>query len=210
MHDPIRPAGRPGRRHRAPPVNDPRPDSTAALLQRVQEGDELARERLLGRYVPILRRWAHGRLPARSRGLADTDDLVQITLLRVLKQLHRFESRHEGAFLAYLRRILLNAMRDEIARARTRGDQQPVPETLPDPGRSPLEAALGRDLLERYDAAFARLGEEQQEAVFMRIEMGFSYEQVAEALGKSSANTARMVVARAIARLAATMEDPRG
>ena len=191
-------------------MTDPPPDSTAALLQRVQAGDAAARERLLGRYVPILRRWAHGRMPARSRGLADTDDLVQITLLRVLKQLHRFESRHEGAFLAYLRRILLNAMRDEIARAKTRGDQQPLPETLPDPGASPLEKALGRDTLERYDAAFARLGEEQQEAVFMRIEMGFGYEQIAEALGKNSANTARMVVARAIARLAEAMEEPRG
>lgn len=186
------------------------PESTAALLQRIQAGDDAARERLLARYVPILRRWASGRLPARSRGLSDTDDLVQITLLRVLKQLHRFESRHEGAFLAYLRRILMNAMRDEIQRAKTRGQQQPVPEGLADSGRSPLELALGRDTLERYDAAFARLGEEQQEAVFMRIEMGFTYEQIAEALGKPSANTARMVVARAIARLAGAMEDPRG
>lgn len=191
-------------------MREPGPESTAALLQRVRSGDAAARERLLARYVPILRAWAHGRLPVHARGLSDTDDLVQITLLRVLKQLQRFESRHEGAFLAYLRRILLNAMRDQIQRARTRGVQLQVPESLPDSGASPLELALGRDTLERYDAAFARLGEEQQEAVFMRVEMGCSYEQIAEALGKSSANTARMVVSRAIARLAQAMEEYRG
>jgi len=186
------------------------PESTAALLQRIRGGDESARERLLERYLPVLRRWAHGRLPARARGFADTDDLVQITLLRVLKQLERFEPRHEGAFLAYLRRILINAMRNEIARAATRGQQEEVGEGLPDPGPSPLESMLGRDMIDRYEAAFALLGEEQQEAVFMRVEMGLTYEQIGEAMGKNSANAARMMVARAIARLAETMEEPRG
>jgi RNA polymerase sigma-70 factor (ECF subfamily) len=186
------------------------PESTAILLQRIRGGDAAARDRLLARYLPLLRRWAHGRLPGKARGFADTDDLVQITLLRVLKQLERFEPRHEGAFLAYLRRILINAMRDEIARAATRGRQEPIGEDLRDSAASPLEAVMGRDMLDRYETAFAALGEEQQEAVFMRIEMGFTYEQIAEAMGKNSANTARMLVARALARLAETMEEPRG
>jgi RNA polymerase sigma-70 factor, ECF subfamily len=186
------------------------PESTAALLQRIRGGDESARDRLLERYLPVLRRWAHGRLPAKARGFADTDDLVQITLIRVLKQLERFEPRHEGAFLAYLRRILINAMRNEIARAATRGKQEEIGEGMPDGGPSPLESMLGRDMLDRYEAAFEALGEEQQEAVFMRVEMGLTYEQIAEAMGKNSANTARMMVARAIARLAETMEEPRG
>ncbi len=191
-------------------MNPSSPESTAVLLQRIRGGDEAARDRLLQRYLPQLRRWAHGRLPAKARGFADTDDLVQITMLRVLKQLERFEPRHEGAFLAYLRRILINAMRDEIARAATRGQQEEIGEGLQDPGPSPLESALGRDMLDRYEAAFDRLSEEQQEAVFMRVEMGCSYEQIAEAAGKSTANAARMMVARAIAQLAATMEEPRG
>lgn len=191
-------------------MTSPSPESTAVLLQRIRGGDEAARDRLLARYLPVLRRWAHGRLPAKARGFADTDDLVQITLLRVLKQLERFEPRHEGAFLAYLRRILINAMRNEIARAATRGQQQPVGEEMTDPGPSPLESALGRDMLDRYEAAFERLSEDQQEAVFMRVEMGLSYDEIAEATGKNSANAARMMVARAIARLAVTMEEPRG
>lgn len=186
----------------------PDPESTAVLLQRIRAGDERARERLLERYLPVLRRWAHGRLPAKARGFADTDDLVQITLVRVLKQLERFEPRHEGAFLAYLRRILINAMRNEIARAATRGRQEEPGEGLTDAGPSPLEAAIGRDLLDRYEAAFDQLGEEQQEAVFMRVEMGLGYDEIAEAMGKNSANTARMIVARALARMAETMEDP--
>lgn len=187
-------------------------ESTVLLLQHIREGvgatRERARERLLARYLPILRRWAHGRLPIRARGLCDTDDLVQVTLLRVLKHMEGFDPRHEGAFLGYLRRALLNAMRDEIRRSARRGHQEELGEQLVDPGPSPLETALGRDALDRYDAAFAKLAQEQQEAVFMRVEMGFTYEQIAEALNKRTANTARMTVSRALARLAQEMEEP--
>jgi len=186
------------------------PESTATLLEKIRGGDSAARERLLDRYLPVLRRWAHGRLPARARGMTDTDDLVQITLLRVLKQMERFEPRYEGAFLAYLRRTLLNAMYNELDRAANRLGHDAIEEALPDPGPTPLEAAIGRDIVDRYDAAFAKLGAEQQEAVFMRLEMGMSFEAIAEALGKNSANTARMVVSRALARLAQHMEDPHG
>jgi RNA polymerase sigma-70 factor (ECF subfamily) len=60
--------------------------------------------------------------------------------------------------------------------------------------------------MERYETALERLGQEQQEAVILRVEMGYSYDQIAEALGKNSANTARMVVTRALAHLAMAMD----
>jgi DNA-directed RNA polymerase specialized sigma24 family protein len=60
-------------------------------------------------------------VPAQSaRDLRDTDDLVQDTLLRAFKRLETFENRGEGAFLAYLRQSLLNAIRDDLRRAVTR------------------------------------------------------------------------------------------
>src|SRR5688572_11599302 len=101
------------------PPGDPAPDleTTAQLLAWVREGDPAACERLVTRYLPMLRRWAHGRLPGHARALADTDDLVQVTLIRALGRVREFESSREGAFLAYLRRILLNAIRGEIRRS---------------------------------------------------------------------------------------------
>ena len=82
-----------------------------ALVKRLgracRAGDQRARERLVSRFLPILRNWATGRLPGGARDLAETDDLVQITLVRALDHIDRFEHRGEGAFLAYLRRILL-------------------------------------------------------------------------------------------------------
>jgi RNA polymerase sigma-70 factor (ECF subfamily) len=181
-------------------------ESTAFLLTRVRDGDEAARDRLIARYLPMLREWARGRLPGGARSLADTDDLVQVTLIRALKNLKDFESRGEGAFLRYLRQILLNAMRNEIRRASRRGPHDELGNGIPAVAPSPLESTISRDTMERYETALERLGQEQQEAVILRVEMGYSYDQIAEALGKNSANTARMVVTRALAHLAMAMD----
>ena len=93
--------------------------------------------------------------------------------------------------------------------ARTPGHVE-VPETLPSPERSPLEVAIGKEALRRYEAALARLPEEQQEAVALRLELGFSYGEIAEAIGSPTANAARMAVTRAVARLADLMREVEG
>lgn len=184
-------------------------ESTATLLQRARLGEDGARDRLFSRYLPILRRWAHGRLPGYARGTIDTDDLVQITLLRSLDHLNSFEPHREGAFLAYLRRILINRLRDEI-RAKARGpEDQPLDsldEELQGSLPSAIEDAIGRQVVEQYEAALERLEERQREAIIARIEFGYSHEQVAEAIDAPSANAARMVVSRALVRLAETLD----
>jgi RNA polymerase sigma-70 factor (ECF subfamily) len=184
-------------------------ESTAVLLERIREGDEVARDRLLARYLPILRSWSHGRLPAHARGLADTDDLVQISLVQALNHLKTFEVRREGAFLAYLRQIALNAVRQEIRRASRRPSGIEADENLPDGARPAIEEAIGRETLECYEAALQELTEDQREAVILRIEFGMSFPEVAEAMGKPSPNAARMLVVRALVHLAERMRDRR-
>ena len=184
-------------------------DSTAILLQRFREGDERARDRLFERYLPILQHWAHGRLPGHARGMADTGDLVQVCLLRALGRLYEFDVRREGAFLAYLRRSLMNAVRDQIRRAAVRSpvelDAQPLAAQTP----SPIEDAIGRETIEHYETALESLSAEQQEAIIMRLEFGYDWAQIADALGKPSPASARMLAARALARLAEAMDAHR-
>ena len=193
------------------PDSEPRPsppsDTTAVLLARVRAGDARARNLLISRYLPALKRWAHGRLPTYARDIRDTGDLVQDTVIRALSHLDSFEPRREGSFLVYLRRSVRNQIVDEIRRARRRPGRDPLPQDLVDRTPSPLEEVIGREALERYEAALARLTENQQEAVMMRVEMGFTYPEIALALGRPSANAARMLVARALVRLAEAMDE---
>jgi RNA polymerase sigma-70 factor (ECF subfamily) len=181
---------------------EPSPSATAILLTRARTGDIDAREELFGRFVPILRRWAHRRLPGGARDLNETMDLVQMVILRALNRLDHFEARGEGAFLAYLRQILLNVVRDEARRSSRRGVQSTLDETLVSPHASVMERMIGVEQMERYQRAVDRLQPEQREAVLLRLEFGYTYEQIAEAIGKPSADAARMTVVRALAVLA--------
>ncbi len=190
--------------------SQPAVESTAVLFDRIRQGDEAARRRLFERFLPILQRWAHGRLPGSARGLADTDDLVQITLIRALNRLTEFEPRREGAFLSYLRQILLNSVREELRRASRKPSAASVEDSLPDPSPSVIEQAVGRETMARYEGALAALPEEHREAVILRIEFDYSYPEIAEALGRPSANAARMAVTRALVKLAEVMDDEPG
>jgi RNA polymerase sigma-70 factor (ECF subfamily) len=180
-------------------------ETTADLLREVRGGNESARDRLVRRYLPILQRWAHGRLPSRARDLAETDDLVQITLVRALEHVDRFEPRHEGAFLAYLRQILLNAVRHEIRRVGRRPEHDPLEDELVDPAL--VIAAVGHETFIAYEAALATLPPAQQEAVILRVEFAYSFPEIAAALESPSANAARMMVTRALAQLASAMQE---
>jgi RNA polymerase sigma-70 factor, ECF subfamily len=187
--------------------------ASLVLLERIRAGDTAALNQLMQRYLPRLSRWASGRLPRWARDLSETGDLVQDTLIRAADNLKRFEPRGEGALYAYLRSAVMNRIRDEIRRtsrskAKTSLDTSRIAEVV-DHGQSPLEEAIGRQLLEKYDAALDRLDSETREAVIARIEMGSSYAEIAEALGKSSPDAARMTVSRALVRLAREMRHGR-
>jgi len=182
-------------------------ESSLDLLVRAQAGDQSALNILMTRHLPRLRRWASGRLPRWARDVADTQDLVQDTLLQTFKRIDRFESRGDGALQAYLRQGVLNRIRDEFRRAGRRPPNEALDSRSPDSGASPLEEAIGQQAVERYEEALQRLRAEDREAIIARIEMGFTNEELATLLGKRTANSARMVAERALVRLAAEMRS---
>lgn len=182
-------------------------ETTAVLIAKARAGDTPAGQRLLARLLPALRRWARHRFPARLRDARDTDDLVQDVLLRAFRRIDSFENRGEGAFLAYLRQILLNAVKDEARRADRAPRALPLDDNLPDSAPSAVERAIGADQLRRFEDALATLPEEQQQAVILRVEFGYTHAQIAEALGKPSMDAARVMVSRALAELARRIDE---
>src|SRR5476649_1697431 len=67
--------------------SDPSATSSFDLLHLARHGDQEALSRLLERYLPRITRWASGRLPRWARDMADTDDLVQETLVKTVRGL---------------------------------------------------------------------------------------------------------------------------
>ena len=179
--------------------------STLDLLEQARDGDDDAVERLFERLVPGLRRWARGRLPMFARELCDTQDIVQDTVVNALRRLDSFEMRHPGALLAYLRQAVLHRITDEVRRAQRHPPAAELMDHADDSALSPLDRMLGQHQVARYEAALLRLRPDDRDAIHCRLEQQSSYEEMAIALGKPSANAARVAVRRALLRLAEEM-----
>jgi RNA polymerase sigma-70 factor (ECF subfamily) len=180
-------------------------ESTSHLIDRARAGDHEALERLFARHLKPLRRWASGRLPRWARDVVDTDDLVQETLLRTFKKIEDFEPRGVGSLQAYLRQGVLNRIRDELRRKERQPGITDLEGLEVDQASSPLEQAIGQETVERYERALGRLTPQEQQAIIARVEMGYSYEELAEALGKPTPDAARKAAQRALVRLVEEM-----
>jgi RNA polymerase sigma factor (sigma-70 family) len=177
-------------------------ESTFSLIERARAGDSEALERLFDRHRKPLQRWASGRLPKWARDISDTEDLVQETLLQTFKRIGDFEPRRVGALQAYLRQAVLNRIREELRRKGRRPHGTDLDDIEVDGAESPLEQAIGREAVDRYEQALGRLKAEEREAIIARVEMGYTYEELAEALGKPTPDAARKAAQRALVRLA--------
>jgi RNA polymerase sigma-70 factor (ECF subfamily) len=177
------------------------------VLERAKVGDRHAVGLVVASAMAPLRRWASRRLPRWARDLADTSDLVQETLLRTLKHVDRLEVQRTGGVEPYLRRALMNLVRDELRRAARRPAAEPVDPSLPSPGPTIVDAAIARQTVDRYERALATLSNEERRLVESSVELGLSYPEIARLTGRPSANAARMAVSRALVKLARRMQD---
>lgn len=184
--------------------------STVDLLARVRGGDAAARRLLGDRCLPALQRWARDRLPAFARDADDPADLVEDTVVSEIARLDPRQIRHEGALQAHLRQALAQRITDVVRRRMFRSEQSGEATVANGPQGSPLDEAVGARNVACYDAALARLGEAERHAIIGRLELQYSYEQLADALGTPTADAARSAVIRALGRLALEMQSLRG
>lgn len=179
--------------------------TSVRLFVRAKEGRESAMETLFVRLLPDLTHWARGRLPGWARARLDTDDLVQEAFGAVFRRRDRIEPRRKQAIRAYLKRSIINRIRDEMRRAGKVEVSGNSKDNSISPESSPLEKAITAENTERYLAALGKLSDVDRELIVGRIELDFSYEQLALATSKPSADAARMALRRALVRLATEM-----
>ena len=176
-------------------------EPTIELVVRAREGDRIAVEALLQRSIPGLKRFAHGRLPAAARGSLDTGDLVQETVLHVLRRLDTFEPRHVGAMQAYLRQSVINRIRDEVRRIGRHPAPAELPQDLAADMPSPLEEAVRSEAYERYRSVLLTLSPRDRQMVVARNEAQWNLAEIAQRFNMRTVDGARMAVTRALRRL---------
>ena len=167
---------------------------TLELLQRAKNGDSEALDVLMARYRPRLVRWATGRLPDYARSLFDTGDLVQDVSSGLWNDWTSLMSAAPASSRPMSGKAILNRISGPGAQC------SPVERrgSVREPSRSSpsLEAAIGGDVLDRYERALTLLREEEARLVHLRVELNFSYEEIAAVLARPSPEAARMATQR--------------
>jgi RNA polymerase sigma factor (sigma-70 family) len=164
-------------------------------------------EMFFRRHLPMLKRWAHARVPRWLHREADADDFVQRTALRTLQRLRHLPPHGTDQVQAYLRMILMNLVRDEIRRAGRRPEHVAVREEDATWDRSPLDALIGRQAWSSFIKALKTLRPRDRIAIVGRFDAGLSYRALQAQLGTATPDAARVAVSRAVSRLALAMRQ---
>lgn len=180
-------------------------DASIDLLSRAQNGDSGALDLLVERYTPRLRQWFRGRLPARSRDMLDTCDLVQDAVIKAVTHLQSIEIRDASSVRNYLSQVVSNRIIDLYRRAAVRPVAEELDERLPSPEPLPIETAIGAEVHRAYQAALLRLKPSDRRAIILKIEHHRTDDEIAVALKRPSAGAARIKVSRALGKLAKEM-----
>lgn len=183
--------------------------SSGELLDRARAGDDHALSSLFRRHAVSLRKWARGRLPKWARAMTDTADVVQDVLMRTFRRIDLFEDRGKGSLQAYLRRCVENRILDEVRRVRRRpfAEEEEAAAEIAAQGPSSFDRVLDAEQEARYKRALATLSDDERVLVVGRLELGYSYEQLALITHRPSKEAARMAVRRAVLKAAERMSS---
>lgn len=182
-------------------------ETSFELIEKAKAGDDDAKNRLLSRYRPRILRWATGRMPAYARDLTDTEDIVQLALMGLVKNFDSFDYEGEWSLQAYLRKSVVNQIRQQIRRRSRLPDQSDLRDDLVATGLCPYEQAVGQEVFARYCSALESLKPVEREAIIAWVELGCSHQEIRVLTEKPSVDAARMFVGRALEKLARAMAD---
>ncbi|MGW5053209.1 sigma-70 family RNA polymerase sigma factor [Actinokineospora sp. NPDC004072] len=168
------------------------------------EGDPRAVEHVLASVRPLVVRYCRARVGRQERSFASADDVAQEVCLAVLTALPGY--RDQGRpFLAFVYGIAAHKVAD-AHRAAKRNRSEPVAE-VPDEAETdagPEQIAMQVELSRRMEDLLQILPDKQREIVVLRVVVGLSAEETAEAVG-STPGAVRVAQHRALARLRKTL-----
>ncbi|WP_285744495.1 sigma-70 family RNA polymerase sigma factor [Lentzea sp. NBRC 105346] len=179
------------------PLRPVRPEQVAEQVRAAVEGDRRAVERLLASIRPLIVRYCRARI---GRSVQTADDVAQEVCLAVLSALPSY--REQGRpFLAFVYGIAAHKVADaHRAAARNRTESMwELPES-PVTEAGPEQRALQGELSAEMSKLLKLLPDKQREILVLRVVVGLSAEETAEAVG-STAGAVRVAQHRALTTL---------
>jgi RNA polymerase sigma-70 factor, ECF subfamily len=174
------------------------------VLRLATQGDAAAWETLVARYTPRL----YGLLVNQCRDKELAEELTQVTFVKVVQKLDKAGGtggyQETGRFDAWLFRIAMNALRDEMRRRKRQATptdmgpgassgrdeqtggwssaQQTIVSGGPSVPDDPSEAVIMAEQVKHLSEAIQQLSPADQEIIHLRHSAGLSFAQIADTL----------------------------
>ncbi len=199
-------------------------EQTLSLIRRARSGDAEAAEHLFSRYGEVALRTARRFIGPSLARRVDPGDVAQSALVGVWRNFQNFKYEGQGSLDRYVRRAVLNKIRDELdsIRARPREvsldssgssrsgrSRAGVASLVRAQATSVRSEAIRREDQARVRRAISLLPPAYAEAVRLFVLEGRNYAEVAGRLGLPSAEAARMRIDRGKRALAGLLATPK-
>ncbi len=196
-------------------------DSGTAQISAAHSGDADAMGDALEACRLYLKQIAREELSSKLQAKEDASDVVQATLLKAQLNFHNFEGNDRKTLRFWLRKILINTLKD-IARkyeksekrqvereVRLEGSSQINPaDKLPGDDPTPSEVVMAGEREEALVNALSCLTQDQRRVIQLRTRKHLDFEEIGEILGRS-AEAVRLLWYRAVQRLADELRQSR-
>lgn len=173
------------------------------VLKRAAQGDAQAWRLLVEGYTPRV----FGLLFNRCRDKELAEELTQAAFVKIVKKIGDKGGYEEsGRFDAWLFRIAMNGLRDEMRRRKRQATptdmgpgassgrdeqsggwsaaQQSILSGGPNPAIDPAEAVIKAEQIQQLQSAISQLSEADQEIIHLRHSAGLSFAEIADTLGQ--------------------------
>ncbi|GJM21984.1 MAG: RNA polymerase sigma factor [Planctomycetota bacterium] len=183
------------------------------LVERAQDGDLQAYNRIFERYYDRVLRICRIRLGPHMRQLVDAEDILQETFIAAIKTFERFEMRHEASLIAWLSRLAENKIREAVdyhhAQKRDKRKEKVFTHISAkmasgslqfDPPASimmPGDRVAQNELLQVMDECMQELTDAHREVIIARLYAKGDWAWVAEQIGRPTEGAARELFRRA-------------
>jgi RNA polymerase sigma-70 factor (ECF subfamily) len=170
------------------------------LVARAVGGDARARDELLALIHPLVLKYCRARLGRQESLMGSADDVAQDVCMAVVGALPNYQLKGLS-FRAFVYGIAAHKVTDAF-RAIGRNRAEPVAELPDGPGTTdgPEHRLLAAELSERLGALLAHLTPRQREVLVLRLAVGLSAEETAQAV-RSTPGAVRVTQHRALGRL---------
>ncbi len=174
----------------------------AAVAEAVAGSRDALREVVETIRPPIVVRYVRARLGATERVGLSADDVAQEVCLAAIQALPRYQDQGRPPFLAFVYGIAAHKVADaHRASARNRSDPTDVVPERFSLDAGPEQMAMQSDSAARMTKLLQILPEKQREILMLRIVVGLSAEETADAVGSTPGGAVRVAQHRALAKL---------